>query len=204
MMLRNGDRLGAYEVLSEIGAGGMGVVYRARDVRLGRVVAIKLSAGAGSVDDERRRLLREAQHASALNHPNICTIYEVDESDGHLFIVEEDPTTEAALKQAYVTSGLPGYWRKELELAVPHFQKEVEIAREQPSRRYVSGRWLAELYARLGDKERAFTLLQDAFDNRDENLRFLKVETLRIDSPWQILVPDPRYAQLIRGMGLEE
>ena len=56
---------------------------------------------------------------------------------------------------------------------------------------------------RLGDKERAFALLQDSYENRDENLRWLKAESLSVDSPWQNLRSDPRFAQLLRGMGLE-
>src|SRR4051812_6441440 len=88
MTLDAGARLGAYEIVGPVGSGGMGVVYRARDTRLGRIVAIKLAART-SEPAERRRLLREAQHASALNHPNICTIYEIDEADGQPFIVLE-------------------------------------------------------------------------------------------------------------------
>ncbi len=84
-----GTRLAQYEVGSELGAGGMGVVYRARDTRLERDVAIKvLNAPAGDAD-ARRRLLREARHAAALNHPSICTIYEVAEANGLAFIVME-------------------------------------------------------------------------------------------------------------------
>jgi eukaryotic-like serine/threonine-protein kinase len=119
------------------------------------------------------------------------------------FLCGNDPQTKAALKQAYRTSGLSGFWRKELEMAVPHFASEVEAARRQSSRRYVSPRWLAELYARVGDTERAFALLQDAFNHRDENLRFLKVESLAAESPWLVLKSDPRFAELVRGMRLD-
>jgi pimeloyl-ACP methyl ester carboxylesterase/tRNA A-37 threonylcarbamoyl transferase component Bud32 len=83
-----GDRLGPYEVLARLGAGGMGEVYRARDTRLDRTVAIKVIAGL--VDETARRRLRdEARAAAALNHPNICTIHEIDEIDNRLFIVME-------------------------------------------------------------------------------------------------------------------
>jgi len=75
LRLQPGARLGAYEIVSAIGSGGMGVVYRARDTRLDRSVAIKLAGPRAGDDDARRRLLQEAQHASALNHPNICTIH---------------------------------------------------------------------------------------------------------------------------------
>src|SRR5215203_1415728 len=90
MPLAPGSKLGTYEVLSLIGAGGMGEVYRARDTRLGREVAIKVLP-ADRLHDEprRRRFLQEAQAASALNHPHIITIYEI-ESDGAIdFIVME-------------------------------------------------------------------------------------------------------------------
>jgi serine/threonine protein kinase len=90
MALQAGTRLGPYEVLSRIGAGGMGEVYRARDTRLGREVAIKvLPADRISDADRRRRFVQEAQAASALNHPHIITIYEIESADGNDFIVME-------------------------------------------------------------------------------------------------------------------
>src|SRR6202050_4139496 len=72
MTLSAGDRLGPYEIRALIGAGGMGEVYRARDPRLKRDVAIKVSAAQFS-----ERFEREAQAIAALNHPNICQIYDV-------------------------------------------------------------------------------------------------------------------------------
>ena len=90
MALQAGTRLGPYEVLSLLGAGGMGEVYRARDTRLGREVAIKvLPADRVSDADRRRRFVQEAQAASALNHPHIITIYEIESADGNDFIVME-------------------------------------------------------------------------------------------------------------------
>jgi len=90
MPLAPGSRYGAYEVLSRIGAGGMGEVYRARDPRLDREVALKvLPAETLSDDRARARLLREARLASKLNHPNICTIYEVGEEAGQAYIAME-------------------------------------------------------------------------------------------------------------------
>ena len=84
-----GARLGHYEVTGFIAAGGMGEVYRARDTQLGRDVAIK-RVGAEFADPRAaKRLIREAQHASSLTHPNICTIYEVGNDDGVPFIVME-------------------------------------------------------------------------------------------------------------------
>jgi Tol biopolymer transport system component/tRNA A-37 threonylcarbamoyl transferase component Bud32 len=84
------SKLGPYEVLSLLGAGGMGEVYRARDPRLNREVAIKvLPAGRMADEGRRRRFIQEARAASALNHPNIITIYEIDAVDGIDFIVME-------------------------------------------------------------------------------------------------------------------
>jgi formylglycine-generating enzyme required for sulfatase activity/dienelactone hydrolase/predicted Ser/Thr protein kinase len=79
-----------YRIEQEIGRGGMGVVYRAVDTRLGRSVAIKTLAAEATADPERnRRFVQEARSASALNHPNIVTIHEVDEADGVTFIAME-------------------------------------------------------------------------------------------------------------------
>jgi len=85
--LQPGTRLGSYEVGDFIAAGGMGEVYRARHTVLGRSVAIKTLVGTASDESAKRRLIREARHASVLSHPNICTIYEVGDSDDGPFIV---------------------------------------------------------------------------------------------------------------------
>jgi serine/threonine protein kinase len=78
MPLAAGFRLGPYEILSPIGAGGMSEVYRARDTRLNRPVAIKiLSRAAGGDSDSRRALLREAKAISRLDHPHICPLYDI-------------------------------------------------------------------------------------------------------------------------------
>jgi serine/threonine protein kinase len=90
MTLSLGSKLGSYEVLSLLGAGGMGEVYRARDTRLGRQVAIKvLPAERMADEDRRRRFVQEARAASALSHPNIVTIHEIESADGNDFIVME-------------------------------------------------------------------------------------------------------------------
>jgi tetratricopeptide (TPR) repeat protein/predicted Ser/Thr protein kinase len=83
-----GRTLAHYRILEQIGAGGMGVVYRARDMELERDVAVKV-VGEGSDELARQRLRREARTASALNHPNICTIYEVGEAEGQTYIAME-------------------------------------------------------------------------------------------------------------------
>jgi serine/threonine-protein kinase len=85
-----GRRIGPYEIMSLLGAGGMGEVYLAEDSRLGRKVAVKLLTGEFTRDEERvRRFDREARAASALNHPNILTIYETGEVEGGNYIVTE-------------------------------------------------------------------------------------------------------------------
>ena len=89
-----GTQVGPYQVLSQLGAGGMGEVYRARDPRLARDVALKvirriLSVGPDGEDDTLDRLLREAILASALNHPNIVTIYETGVFDTDRYIAME-------------------------------------------------------------------------------------------------------------------
>ncbi len=88
------DRIGRYEILSELGRGAMGVVYRARDPKIGREVAIKTlkiadKAEDSEVDALRERLKREAQAAGQLSHPGIVTIYDVDEEDGLAYIAME-------------------------------------------------------------------------------------------------------------------
>jgi eukaryotic-like serine/threonine-protein kinase len=85
-----GTTIGHYELLEKLGEGGMGVVYRARDVVLNRIAALKfLPANAGLDEDRRRRFLQEAQIASALNHPGIITIYEIGLEPPHEFIAME-------------------------------------------------------------------------------------------------------------------
>ncbi len=81
--LRSGTRIGAYEIVEAIGAGGMGEVYKARDTRLDRTVALKrLSADLATRPEGRLRLEREARAISRLNHPHICTLFDVVEQDG--------------------------------------------------------------------------------------------------------------------------
>src|SRR4051794_5744158 len=106
MVIASGSRVGPYEVLSQLGAGGMGEVYRASDARLGRDVAVKVIRRA-LVNDENAldRLLREATLASSLNHPNIVTIYETGVVGSDRYIAME--LVEGSTLRALSGQGLP-------------------------------------------------------------------------------------------------
>jgi eukaryotic-like serine/threonine-protein kinase len=102
-----GNVVSHYKILSKLGEGGMGVVYKAEDTRLKRTVALKfLPHGLETHEPERARFLQEAQAASALNHPNVCTIHDIAEAEGQQFIVMEfvDGVT---LREKIATGKLP-------------------------------------------------------------------------------------------------
>src|SRR5271156_6824230 len=90
MALTAGTKLGPYEILSPLGAGGMGEVYRARDTRLDRVVAVKVLASHLSSSPElKQRMEREARSISSLNHPHICQLYDIGSQNGTDYLVME-------------------------------------------------------------------------------------------------------------------
>ena len=116
MSLPNGAKLGPYEILAPLGAGGMGEVYRARDTRLGREVAVKVLPASLSADPERlRRFDQEARAAGALNHPNILVIYDIGTQDGSAYLVSELLEGET-LSERLRGGALPP--RKALDIAV--------------------------------------------------------------------------------------
>src|SRR6266699_5844183 len=90
MTLATGTKLGPYEIIAPLGAGGMGEVYRARDTRLERDVAIKvLPANLSSDPNLRQRLEREAKAVSKISHPHICTLHDIGHQDGMDFLIME-------------------------------------------------------------------------------------------------------------------
>ena len=110
-----GRQIGAYKILSLLGAGGMGEVYRAEDTRLGRAVAVKVLPEEMAQDKDRlSRFVREARAASALNHANVAHIYEIGQSDGLHFIameyVEGQSLAQKMSGQPLELRGNPGYW----------------------------------------------------------------------------------------------
>jgi eukaryotic-like serine/threonine-protein kinase len=116
MPLDPGVRLGPYEIVTAIGAGGMGEVYRARDPRLGRDIAIKVLPAAYSSDlDRLQRFEQEARAAAALNHPNILATFDIGRHDGASYIVSELLDGET-LRDRLRSSGPP--LRKAIEYAI--------------------------------------------------------------------------------------
>src|SRR5271157_1555630 len=102
-----GTTISHYQILEKLGEGGMGVVYKARDLRLDRLVCIKILHPEQLKDESRKqRFIREAKAASSLNHPNIITIYEIDQAEGTDFMVMEFVAGKT-LKQLIPGGGFP-------------------------------------------------------------------------------------------------
>src|SRR6185436_16119799 len=135
MPIAPGSRLGSYEIVSTLGVGGMGAVYRAYDSRLQRTVAVKvLNEGV----DERGRplLLQEARAASALSHPHICVVYEVGEADGRTFIAMEYVDGKP-LSELIPVNGLPAdnvmRYGAQIADALTHAASFIAISRARTS-----------------------------------------------------------------------
>ena len=117
MTLGAGTRIGSYEIMNVLGTGGMGEVYRARDLRLNRFVALKVLPGSSSLDPEcRERLEREAQMVAALNHPNVVTLFSVETSGDALFLTME-LVEGRPLSNAIPNHGVPIH--RLLDIAIP-------------------------------------------------------------------------------------
>jgi serine/threonine protein kinase len=129
MAVAPGTRLGPYEILASLGAGGMGEVYRVRHTRLERTVAIKILPSHLDNDSARQRFQREARAISALNHPNICTLYDVGQQDGIDYLVMEYLEGDRLDERLQKGSLTPD---EALRLAV-----EIGVALEQAHRRGV-------------------------------------------------------------------
>jgi tRNA A-37 threonylcarbamoyl transferase component Bud32 len=130
--LRQGTALGRYDILQFLGAGGISEVYRARDTRLGRTVAVKLIANRHD-PQAGPRLLAEAQHASILNHPNICAVYEAEQGGGPPYIVlelVEGPTLHQVLKERRPSAGEITGWAIEIADALEHAHRRGVIHRD--------------------------------------------------------------------------
>ena len=106
-----GKKISHYEITEEIGRGGMGIVYKAKDLKLDRFVAIKfLPPQMASSEENKARFIREAKSAAALSHPNILGIYEIDEADGSLFIAMEyveGETLKSHISKITTGTGVP-------------------------------------------------------------------------------------------------
>jgi serine/threonine-protein kinase len=133
----DGERLAHYRIISRLGAGGMGEVYRAYDERLERDVAVKVLPAAGFDDPTARaRLVREARATAALNHPNVCHVYEVGEADGQAYIameLVEGPTLSATLANGALPAARVLDYGRQLSSALAHAHDRGVVHRDLKS-----------------------------------------------------------------------
>ena len=166
-----GKTLAHYQVLEKLGAGGMGVVYRAIDTRLQRPVAIKVVDRHASADAAGTRLLREVRLASSLNHPNICTVYEVVEP-------EVTSRSEGFIAMELVEGRLPFEGRSVSELtaailrdAIPDLGSSVSPQLQSVIRRCLA-KDPAQRYQRAGEVRAALDTIQAARPSETRETRF--------------------------------
>jgi tetratricopeptide (TPR) repeat protein len=107
-----------------------------------------------------------------------------------------------ALQAAFARAGIRGYWEKFLALSMQQYRRDVARASRQTQPRYVSVVPMARLHARLGHAREALALLDTSVRDRDENVLWLKAESLRAESPWTSVRSDPRFNDLLRRLGL--
>jgi Tol biopolymer transport system component len=194
MSLFAGARLGPYEIHSLIGAGGMGEVYKARDTRLDRTVAVKLlPADLAERSDRRRRFEAEARAISALNHPHICTLFDVGEQDGRAFLVMEHLEGET-LDDRLVRGALPAAdvvrYAIQIASALDHAHRERIVHRDlKPSNVMLtaSGAKLLDFgLARRPAVEPAGTMSTLSFDQRKLTAEGTILGTFQYMSPEQL------------------
>src|ERR1700674_3220157 len=175
MAILPGKRLGPYEILSAIGAGGMGEVYRARDTRLDRIVAIKvLPAHLADKPDLRERFEREARTIASLNHPHICTLHDIGHQDGIDFLVMEYLEGET-LAQRLLKGPLP------LEQAM-QYAVEIADALDKAHRKGVTHRDLKPgniMLTKLGSKLLDFGLAKLKQETAPANITLSKLPTAK-------------------------
>ena len=173
MSVKAGTRLGPYEILSAIGAGGMGEVYRARDTRLDRIVAIKvLPAHLSDRVELRERFEREAKTIASLNHPHICTLFDIGQQDGIDYLVMEYLEGET-LAQRLQKGALP------LE-QVLQFAIEISDALDKAHRKGVTHRDLKPgnvMLTKSGTKLLDFGLAKLKQEAAPENVSFSDLPT---------------------------
>ena len=196
MPLNVGSKLGPYEILSSIGAGGMGEVYRARDLRLDRTVAVKvLPAHLADRPDLRQRLEREARAVSQLSHPHICHLFDVGHQDGTDFLVMEYLEGEA-LDQRLRRGALP------LD-AVLRYGIEIADALESAHRRGLVHRDLKPgniIITKSGAKLLDFGLARTISDPRPDDISSLMTEA----SPNRPLTADGALIGTVQYMAPEQ